>query len=149
MANTQRQDGSAGRRGAKTGRPHKRMAASSLLGRWRIVEMSEWDKKDINIEGQAYISVRRSGMGEFRFGLTEGSLDGSFKRAPEGWLFDFTWEGYDECDHVFGDGWMRMRDADTAEGEIRFHAGDVSKFRARRSKNGIVGEKGPEDRKGE
>lgn len=133
MVRTQRHISSARRTSVATGESRKKMPVASLLGRWHIVEMSEWDMKGLKKEGQPYISVKRSGAGEFQFGLTEGSLCGSFKRTPEGALFDFTWAGCDECDPAFGDGWIRMKDARTAEGEIRFHAGDVSRFCARRA----------------
>lgn len=123
------------------GKPPKWAAASFLLGRWHIVEMELWDVKDLKKEGQPYIDVKRSGSGEFKFGLTEGSLDGSFKRTPEGWLFDFTWEGVDELEEVFGDGWMRMADEKTAQGEIRFHLGDVSRFSARRAVASPIGKR--------
>jgi hypothetical protein len=49
-------------------------------------------------------------------------------------IFDFTFEGNDECDSANGDGWMKINEDRTAEGEIRFHLGDTSKFFAKKAK---------------
>lgn len=105
-----------------------------LLGRWRIVKMSEWDDDYVNEEVRAFIEVEKSGDGEFHFGLVHGFVCGDFKKADEGMIFDFTWEGNDECDAASGDGWMKIKEDGTAEGELRIHAGDTSKFWARKVK---------------
>ncbi len=110
--------------------PHTMAAASSLPGRWDIVEMSEFDRGN-----RAYITIKGDGTGVLVFGLTRGSLDGSFKKGSKGGRFDFTWEGSEDGERSWGDGWMRMADADTAEGEISFHAQEASQFRARRCKD--------------
>ena len=104
-----------------------------LIGAWRIIKMSEWDKDYVDEEVKAFIRIKNSGMGEFHFGLVQGSMSGDFKKKMEGNIFDFTWEGSDECESANGDGWMRIKDDGTAEGEIRFHLGDTSKFWAKKS----------------
>jgi len=43
-------------------------------------------------------------------------------------------EGNDECDPVYGGGWVRIKGKDLLEGEIRIHNGDSSIFLARRVK---------------
>jgi hypothetical protein len=48
--------------------------------------------------------------------------------------FEFTWDGNDECDPVFGYGWVRIKEKDVLEGEFRFHLGDSSTFLAKRAK---------------
>lgn len=75
------------------------------------------------------------GTGEFQFACVTGDLDGEFKQQAEGILFDFTWDGSDECDHVFGDGWMKVGKGGLAQGEIRFHMGDKSLFWAKKMAN--------------
>lgn len=103
-----------------------------LVGRWRIVKMSEWDDGYVNEEVWAFIEIKKSGDGEFHFGYVHGFVFGEFKKADDGMIFDFTWEGNDECDEASGDGWMKAKDDRTAEGEIRFHMGDKSKFWAKK-----------------
>lgn len=104
----------------------------AYYGKWRITKMSEWDKEYCDMEVPAFITIKRGGSGEFQFGLVTACLDGEFKDAPKGRFFDFTWEGNDENDEVPGDGWMKLKEDDIAEGEIRFHGGDKSLFWAKR-----------------
>ena len=59
-------------------------------------------------------------------------MSGEFKEKQP--IYDFTFEGNDECDPTNGDGWMKIKQDGTAEGEIRFHMGDCSKFWAKRAK---------------
>ena len=108
-----------------------------FIGTWRITKMSEWSNDYVNEEVQAFIKIEKSGMGEFHFGLVQGSMCGNFKKNEEGMIFDFTFEGTDECEQTSGDGWMKINADATAEGEIRFHLGDMSKFWAKKSKNEI------------
>jgi hypothetical protein len=51
--------------------------------------------------------------------------------------FEFTWDGNDECDPANGSGWIQLQDAETIEGEFRFHHGDDSLFWAKRAKGKI------------
>ena len=96
--------------------------------------MSEWDNDYVNKEVRAFINIEKRGMGEFHFGLVQGSMPGDFKKSKEGMIFDFTWEGNSECDSASGDGWMKINGNGTAEGEIRFHLGDTSTFWAKKAK---------------
>ena len=105
-----------------------------FIGTWHITKMSEWDNDYVNEEVQAFIRIEKSGSGEFHFGFVQGSMYGDFDKNIKGMIFDFTWEGNTECDNANGDGWMRINEDRTAEGEIRFHAGDKSKFWAKKSK---------------
>jgi len=45
---------------------------------------------------------------------------------------DFTWEGFDKMDPVRGDGDAELAEDGTLTGEIRYHLGDESAFKARR-----------------
>ncbi len=99
-----------------------------IIGLWRITKMSEWDNDYVNEEVKAYIKIEKSGIGEFHFGYVQCSTSGRFKESK----YDFTFEGNDECDPINGDGWMKINKDETAEGEIRFHRRDCSKFWAKR-----------------
>ena len=87
------------------------------------------------MEVQAYIKIEKKGMGEFQFGLVTASLNGDFKKTNDENIFDFTFDGSDECDPTNGDGWMKIKENGTAEGEIRFHSGDKSMFWAKKCNN--------------
>lgn len=114
---------------------HKPTGVKGIFaGRWHIIKMSEWDEDYCNMEVQAYINIEKSGLGEFQFRLVTGSLNGDFKKTNDETIFDFTFDGSAECDPTNGDGWMKIKEDGTAEGEIRFHMGDISKFWAKKSK---------------
>lgn len=103
-----------------------------LAGRWRITEMSMWDSDSYDTATKAFICIDKDSMGQFQFDLLCGEMDGEFKGTPAGAVFDFTWQGNDECDGACGDGWLCSPDGRKAEGEIRIHCGDKSGFKAKR-----------------
>jgi hypothetical protein len=43
---------------------------------------------------------------------------------------DFTWEGNDACDPASGRGWVSLQQDGTLTGQIFFHHGDDSGFKA-------------------
>ena len=98
-----------------------------LAGKWRIVEMELWDASFIDLVGPGYIFFDGKGRGEFTFGAVTGSLDCS--DTPAG--ADFTWAGFDEMDEASGEGWAELQNDGSLIGEIAFHNGDESSFRAR------------------
>jgi hypothetical protein len=121
---------------------------SRFLGKWRIVWMDQFDRKDIDMEVPAHITLENGARGNFQFILVSGAMDGEY-RALDRWVcaFDFTWEGNDECDDASGDGWMGFVSDTRAEGEFRFHCGDTYKFKAVRNRmkpqGRVTGEKKP------
>ena len=102
--------------------------AVPLSGKWRIAEMALWDKDFLDMMEPAYIAFDSKAGGEFAFGCVTGSLH--CRKTPSG--VDFTWEGNDEMDQASGDGWAKVLKDGTLKGEIRFHNGDDSTFKARR-----------------
>lgn len=112
-----------------------------FAGKWRITKMSLWDPGYCDEEVKAHITIERSGSGIFQFGYATGDADGRFKNESSGPLFDFTWQGSDECEEACGDGWMKIKPDNSAEGEIRFHQGDCSAFWARKTSRKSTGQK--------
>lgn len=106
---------------------------SKLTGIWHITEMGNWDKDYFNMEVQAYIELNEQGRGRFQFGLVTGYLDGEIVEDESGEQIEFTWEGADENDEAFGNGWVKLKDKDMLEGEIEFYQGDSSLFWAKRA----------------
>jgi len=114
--------------------PQKKEDNMDFTGMWHIYEMEMWDEDYFNVEVQAYIKIDLNNLGHFQFGLVSGEIDGKVVKYPDGNRFEFTWEGYDECDPISGSGWIRLKEKDVIEGEFRTHLGDDSTFSARRAK---------------
>jgi hypothetical protein len=106
----------------------KSTTGGALTGRWRIVQMALWDKDYLDMMQPAYIAFDRKAGGEFAFGCVNGGLHCRKASAR----VEFTWEGNDEMDQVSGDGWAELQKDGSIKGEIRFHNGDDSTFKARR-----------------
>ena len=105
-----------------------------FIGKWHITKMSEWDNYYVNEEVKAFIKIDKSGTGEFHFGYVQCSTSGGFREIGQDLVYDFTFDGSDECDPTNGDGSMKVNPDGTAKGEIRFHMGDKSTFWAKRAK---------------
>jgi len=103
-----------------------RPSPQRLKGKWRIVETELWDKEFLDMLEPAYILFDGKGSGEFAFGCVFGNLH--CRHTPTG--ADFTWEGSDEMDQASGDGDAELQPNESLTGEIRFHNGDDSTFKA-------------------
>jgi hypothetical protein len=99
----------------------------SLKGKWRIVQMEAWDKHFLDLVEPAYILFDETSS-EFAFGCVTGSFGG----AGDIDAIAFDWDGANEMDEAYGDGWAELQDDGTLVGEITFHNGDESGFIARR-----------------
>ena len=73
----------------------------SYIGKWRIVEMDEWDQAFVDLVMPGHVTIRKDGTGSFQFGAVEGEMDCHFQRTDTHEKIDFTWEGFDEGDEVF------------------------------------------------
>jgi hypothetical protein len=102
-------------------------------GIWYIMDMENWDEDYCNMDGQAYFEINPQGSGQFQFGLVTGHLDGEWVNDRSQQTLEFTWEGMDEMDEASGRGWLKLKDRDTLEGQIKFHHGDSSLFSAKRA----------------
>jgi hypothetical protein len=107
---------------------------SPLLGRWRIVSMSTWDKDYINEEVPAFIEFDDRNSGSFQFGYVQGQIDcrtTSWEGKP---AVEFSWEGGDGADGtpLTGRGWAILQENEL-RGMIFIHLGDDSEFVAERA----------------
>lgn len=100
-----------------------------LTGRWRIVEMSGWDRDVIDLVEPGFIEFDGDGSGQFGFIAVRGWLECSPAERDGRAGVEFSWEGVDEGDQVSGRGWAARVD-DSIEGHLFFHLGDESSFRA-------------------
>lgn len=99
----------------------------TLRGKWRIVEMADYDDDFPDMMGPAYILFGHT-SGEFAFGCVTGAFAGGGDHDA----VQFDWDGNDEMDEARGSGWAELQPDGSLSGEIRFHGGDEVSFTARR-----------------
>jgi hypothetical protein len=97
------------------------------IGKWRIIEMEQWDQDYIDLVVPGYIAFGDDNMGAFQFGTVEGALDYRIEPYGTGERLEFSWEGSDEMDPVSGRGWAIIQEGQL-QGRIYFHEGDDSEF---------------------
>ncbi|XVV01825.1 hypothetical protein ACQPW3_31190 [Actinosynnema sp. CA-248983] len=103
--------------------------SDAITGRWRIVEMSGWDRDAIDLVEPGFIEFAGDGTGEFGFIVVRGAMDCRPVERDGRVGIEFTWDGSDEGDPISGRGWAFPAD-DGIEGHLFFHMGDDSSFRA-------------------
>lgn len=94
-----------------------------LKGRWRIVEMPDYEADYPDMVEPAYLLFEGDGSGAFAFGCVTGHI-------WEAGDSHFSWDGSDEMDHVSGDGWAELQPDGSLKGEFCFHNGDEASFTA-------------------
>ncbi|GJE44920.1 hypothetical protein [Methylobacterium soli] len=100
-----------------------------LRGKWRITEASTWDNDYLDLVEPAFIAFDQLDIGsEFRFGVVVASLDCAYSQTD----VEFNFHGSDEGTEVWGDGWAELDGPEVIYGEIAFHNGDETTFKARR-----------------
>jgi hypothetical protein len=110
--------------------------SSPILGRWKIVEMPDFDEEYLNAEGQPHVRFDQDDMGEFHFGYVHGNMDYRPVERDGRPAVEWSWDGNDECDPAQGRGWAMLRDDGMLVGTIFFHLGDEHAFRAERLPGG-------------
>jgi hypothetical protein len=106
-----------------------RRAASPLVGKWRITEMAIWDG---GIPGHGRtplhsVQGQRAQRVQVRMRYRQTRLHPLCRRGR------VHREGRDEMDPVSADdGWAELDHDGAINGEIRFHLGDESTFKAHR-----------------
>jgi hypothetical protein len=99
----------------------------TIIGRWRIVEIPDYEVGYPDMIEPAYILFDIDGSGEFAFGCVTGQISG----AADTDTVEFSWDGNDEMDEAGGDGWAEIQPDGSLTGEICFHRGDEVVFIAR------------------
>ena len=104
--------------------------ATPIEGRWNIVSLTAWDVEETVEELQLIIRFERSDAGQFQFGCVYGEMDCRLTERDGKPAAEFSWEGHDEDEQVFGRGWAVV-DGDELGRMIFFHMSDESEFRAK------------------
>ena len=102
-------------------------------GRWKIVEMEQWDLDYIDLEGPGCIRFAADDVGELQFGAVHAELDCRVVTSDTLLRIEFSWSGDSEGDPVSGRGWAEARDGGLY-GHLYFHLGDDSWFKAVRTR---------------
>ena len=102
-----------------------------MVGRWRIVEMEQWDQDYVDMASPGHITFKKGGTGQLQFGCVEAELD--WRIEADNGRCEFTFAGFDEGDEVSGRGWAKA-EGTRLTGRIVFHQGDESGFGATKSR---------------
>jgi hypothetical protein len=111
---------------------------SQISGRWRIIEIAEFDEDYLNEEEQAFIRFDKGGRGEFHFGYVHGHMDCRSTLRDGKPAVEWSWDGNDEHHPAAGRGVAELRDDGTLTGKIFFHDGDDYGFRAEKRPDRIA-----------
>ena len=101
----------------------------SLKGKWRIVEMPDYEADYPDMVEPAYIFLDETTRAS---SPSAAVPDKSGRELTEATSIEFSWDGNDEMDQVNGDGWAELQPDGSLQGEIRFHRGDEYSFVARK-----------------
>jgi len=105
---------------------------SEFIGKWKIIEMEQWDQDYIDLVEPGYIELYKDNLGEFVFGTVKGFIDFRTKKVHGKEKVEFSWEGTSEYDPVCGRGWFELSDKNKIQGMLFVHNGDESWVKATR-----------------
>ena len=111
----------------------KRTPPNPFRGRWLIEHMDQWDVQVESEELQPFFEFEKADIGRFQFGCVYGEIDFRLGQRDGKPAVEFSWDGHDEDEQVFGRGWAVI-DGDELTGVIFLHLGDESGFVAKRAK---------------
>ena len=104
----------------------------NITGRWRIIEMDNWDQDAVDLVQPGFLEFDKDSLGGLGFIVVTGELDCRHADRDGTPGVEFSWQGSDEGDDASGRGWAALNTVGTLEGHIYFHLGDDSAFRAER-----------------
>jgi hypothetical protein len=116
---------------------------SPIFGRYRIIEMPDFDEEYVDAEEKAFIQFDPDESGEFHFGLVHGGIDCRKTERDGKPAVEWTWDGNDEHHPAMGRGWAVLQGDGMLEGRIFFHGSDDHAFRAKKWPGGKVKRKMP------
>ena len=102
----------------------------SLMGKWRITEMPDFEADYPDMVEPAYILFEKNGSGEFAFGCCTGhAWQASTTQAMS---IHFSCNGNDDKDDASADGSAELQPDGSLHGEICYHYGDEWAFIAQK-----------------
>jgi hypothetical protein len=109
---------------------HTPAFARAFAGRWRIVEMGQWE--DLDLLEPAHITFTGKDGGKLAFLAVEANLDVRYGSWGGSACAQFSWEGFDDNTPANGRGWVALGTAGRLVGHVFVHKGDDSGFVAER-----------------
>ena len=106
---------------------HHPAFAKAFIGRWRIVEMDQWDNDYLDLVEPAFIRFGAND-GAFVFGAVKGWLDVRYCTRDGSACVEFSWEGMNDADQAGGRGWAALGTAGRLVGHLFIHNSDDSGF---------------------
>ena len=100
-----------------------------MKGKWRITDMPSYTSDYPDMMEPAYILFDGEGGGEFAFGCVTGAIYGA--GGAQAVAVEFSWNGNDEMDPAYGDGWAELQPDGSLRGQVRFLGADEADFKAR------------------
>lgn len=85
--------------------PAAKMLPKKYLGRWRILEMEQWDKDFIDLTGEGHMIFEKKNRGELHCGVVDCDLDCRIEKIVGQERIEFSFVGMDEGDEVSGRAW--------------------------------------------
>jgi hypothetical protein len=107
--------------------------AKAFSGRWRIVEMDNWESAFLDLVEQAHLTFGGQSDGEIAFGALKGFLDVRYGTREGSSCAEFSWEGHDDNDPACGRGWVAIGTTGRLVGHFYIHNGDDSAIVCERS----------------
>src|SRR5690348_8604084 len=95
--------------------------STSIIGRWRITEMDNWDQEAVDLVQPGFIEFDDDSLGSLGFIVVTGELDWRDAERDGGAGVEFSWQGSDEGDDVSGRGWAAPNPDGTLKGNIYFN----------------------------
>ena len=108
------------------------MNKESIIGSWPIHEMGNWDEDYIHMEEEASIQFKSNNLGNLNFGLIKAQLEYIIDQETQ--RGEFTFDGVDENDEVFGRGYVKVL-RQTLEVKIFLHMSEQSTFKTKKKKS--------------
>lgn len=103
----------------------------SIVGKWKIIEMSMWDRDYIDLIEPGCIEFSYDGLGQLVFGAIFAGIDYSVSESNQTNLVEFSFDGEDEGDPISGRAKLTLED-NQLKGKIFIHRGDDSELIAQR-----------------
>jgi len=102
------------------------------LGKWRIIEMDNWDRDCIDLVVPGHITIKKRN-GDMEFGALNCDLDCQVEEFAGIERMEFSFLGMVEGAEISGRGWAMLDDT-LLRGHIFFHHGDHSGCIAKKQK---------------
>ena len=72
----------------------KKVRMRDVVGRWRIIEMEQWDQEYVDELGPGFLKLERAGTGSLQFGVVQAGVDYRMEERTGNPVLEFSFEGF-------------------------------------------------------